>query len=130
MRKMMLVDDDPFSQRMLEDMFRNEWKIINETTIEQITKRLTLESFNLILLNASLRRTDGEMMFDAMHSHSPNVPIVTYTSVESDASRQSASEKGSVLEHDNAIKYGRPDSRHGHCKKNRRVSGTGNRQSE
>ena len=60
-------------------MFRNEWKIINETTIEQITKRLGMETFHLILLNASLRRTDGEMMFDAMHEHSPDLPIITYT---------------------------------------------------
>jgi GAF domain-containing protein/DNA-binding NarL/FixJ family response regulator len=79
MRKLLLVDDDPFSQKMLEDMFRNEWKIINETTIEQITKRLGAETFHLILLNASLRRTDGEMMFDAMHEHSPHLPIITYT---------------------------------------------------
>lgn len=79
MRKLLLVDDDPFSQRMLEDMFRNEWKIINETTIEQITKRLGSETFHLILLNASLRRTDGETTFDAIHQHSPHLPIVTYT---------------------------------------------------
>jgi GAF domain-containing protein len=64
---------------MLEDMFRNEWKIINETTIEQITKRLSSETFHLILLNASLRRTDGETTFDAIHQHSPHLPIVTYT---------------------------------------------------
>lgn len=79
MRKLLLVDDDPFSQKMLEDMFRNEWKIINETTIELITKRLTLESISLILLNASLRRTEGEAMFDAIYAHSPQIPIVTYT---------------------------------------------------
>ena len=80
MRKLLLIDDDPFSQKMLEDMFRNEWKIVNETTIEQITKRLSSETFQLILLNASLRRTDGEATFDAVHTHSPHLPIVTYTS--------------------------------------------------
>jgi len=79
MRKLLLVDDDPFSQKMLEDMFREEWKIINETTIELITKRLALENISLILLNASLRRTEGEAMFDAIYAHSPQVPIVTYT---------------------------------------------------
>jgi GAF domain-containing protein/ActR/RegA family two-component response regulator len=79
MRRLLLVDDDPYSQKMLEDIFRNEWQIINETTVETITKRLSSETFHLILLNASLRRTDGEMMFDAMHEHSPGIPIVTYT---------------------------------------------------
>ena len=80
MRKLLLVDDDPFSQRMLEDMFRGEWKIVNETTIDQITKRIASENFNLVLLNASLRRTDGEATFQAMHDLSPELPIVTYTS--------------------------------------------------
>jgi GAF domain-containing protein/FixJ family two-component response regulator len=80
MRKLLLVDDDPFSQKMLIDIFRNEWKIVNETTVEQITKRLEEDTYNMILLNASLRRTDGEAMFDAIYGHSPHIPIVTYTS--------------------------------------------------
>jgi GAF domain-containing protein len=81
MRKLLLVDDDAYSQKMLEDIFRNEWKIINETTLETISKRLSTEPFNLILLNASIRRTDGEMMFDAMHAQVPEIPIVTYTNI-------------------------------------------------
>ena len=81
MRKLLLVDDDSYSQKMLEDIFRNEWKIINETTMDTIEKRLTTETFNLILLNASLRRTDGEVMFDAIHTRLPDVPIVTYTNI-------------------------------------------------
>jgi|GEM_PF-6378923 len=81
MRKLLLVDDDVYSQKMLEDIFRNEWKIINETTIEVISKRLQTESFNLILLNASIRRTDGEIMFDEIHAQAPDIPIVTYTNI-------------------------------------------------
>jgi GAF domain-containing protein/FixJ family two-component response regulator len=81
MRKLLLVDDDTYSQKMLEDIFRNEWKIINETTMDTIEKRLATDNFNLILLNASLRRTDGEVMFDAIHARLPDVPIVTYTNI-------------------------------------------------
>jgi GAF domain-containing protein/FixJ family two-component response regulator len=81
MRKLLLVDDDSYSQKMLEDIFRNDWKIINETTMETIEKRLTTDTFNLILLNASLRRTDGEIMFDAIQTRLPDIPIVTYTNI-------------------------------------------------
>jgi len=81
MRKLLLVDDDAYSQKMLEDIFRNEWQIINDTTIETITKRLESETFHLILLNASIRRTDGEIIFDAIHTKMPDVPIVTFTNI-------------------------------------------------
>ncbi len=79
MRKLLLVDDDPFSRKMLEDMFRDEWKIISESTLDEISRRMAQETFKLILLNASIRRTDGEMMFDAIHSRAPETPIVVFT---------------------------------------------------
>lgn len=79
MKKLLLIDDDPFSQKMLEDMFRNEWKIVNETTPEEIHKLINASDFKLVLLNASIRKNDGEVVFRAIHSQVPDLPIVVYT---------------------------------------------------
>ncbi len=81
LRNLLLVDDDAFSFKMLEDLLRNEWKIISETTVEQIFKRMDQQLPNLVLLNGSLRRTDGESTFDAIYKRYPSVPIVVFTNM-------------------------------------------------
>ncbi len=63
MKKLLLVDDDPFSLKLLEDLFRKDWRIINETTIERILDQCAKDPPALILLNGTLRRTAGEATF-------------------------------------------------------------------
>ncbi|PWT92570.1 MAG: hypothetical protein C5B54_03315 [Acidobacteria bacterium] len=79
MKNMLLIDDDPFSMKMLENHFRSDWKIYNETTTDQIRAILKKEKIDLVILNAGIRRTDGQPMFDAVHSTSPAIPVIVYT---------------------------------------------------
>ena len=81
MKRILLVDDDSFSQKMLEDMFRQEWKIVSESVLEHILKRMDNESFNAIVLNASLRKTDMEGAYDSIKQHSPDIPVIVYTNI-------------------------------------------------
>lgn len=78
-KRLLLVDDDPFTIKMLEDLFRHDWKISNETVKERITERYAQDPPSLILLNAALRRTDGEPTFDAIHQTMPTTPIIVYS---------------------------------------------------
>src|SRR5205085_9029760 len=80
MKKLLFIDDDPYSGRMLEDYFKKDWTIISETTIEQIIKRLKNEKPDLVILNAELRRFDGEPTFQAIHDHSPDLLVIVITS--------------------------------------------------
>jgi GAF domain-containing protein len=79
MKKLLLVDDDPFSLKMLEDMFRKDWRIINETTVERILEQCKNDPPALILLNGTLRRTAGESTFLAIREQVPDIPVIAYT---------------------------------------------------
>ncbi|HSE42396.1 MAG TPA: GAF domain-containing protein [Acidobacteriota bacterium] len=79
MKKLLLVDDDPFSLKLLEDLFKKDWRIINETTIERILDQCKKDPPSLILLNGSLRRTAGESTFIAVREAVPEIPVVVYT---------------------------------------------------
>lgn len=76
MKTLLLIDDDPFAQRVMEDLFKKEWQIINETVIERVLERVRAEPPTLILLNLGLRRTEGESAFRIIREHAPDVPIV------------------------------------------------------
>ena len=79
MKKLLLVDDDPFSLKMLEDMFRKDWRITNETTVERILEQCKNDPPALILLNGTLRRTAGESTFLAIREQVPDIPVIAYT---------------------------------------------------
>lgn len=77
-KSLLLVDDDPYTIKMMEDLFRKDWKLINESVKERITERYSQSPPTLILLNAALRRTEGETTFDAIHKAMPITPIIVY----------------------------------------------------
>ena len=79
MKKLLLIDDDPFSLKMLENHFRSEWTIVHETTGDRIQSALTNDQIDLVVLNGGIRRTDGEAMFEAAHSAAPMVPLIVYS---------------------------------------------------
>jgi len=81
LRNLLLIDDDAYSLKMLEDLLRNEWKVTSETTIEQILKRMEQQLPNLVLLNGSLHRTDGEPIFEAVYKRYPRIPVVVFTNL-------------------------------------------------
>lgn len=79
MKTLLLVDDDAFAPKMLEDMFRKEWKIVTETVIERIREIVSNQRPDLILLNVGLRRNEGEAMFDELQNWKLDVPIIVYS---------------------------------------------------
>src|SRR5438093_3456881 len=80
-KKLILVDDEPFSLRMFKDMFGKEWKVFQETTPETIVKRIAEEQPNVVLLNLAIRKNDGERLFDAIQREFPRLPVVVYAPI-------------------------------------------------
>lgn len=78
MKRLLVVDDDPYAIKMMEDLFRNEWKILSETVKERISEKYANDPPNLVLLNVALRRTDGEPTFDAIRKAMPATPVIVY----------------------------------------------------
>lgn len=76
MRTMLLIDDDPFAPRMLEELFKKEWQITNETVMERVLEFIRASPPDLILLNLGLRRTEGESAFNIIRQHAPDVPVI------------------------------------------------------
>jgi GAF domain-containing protein len=80
-KKLILVDDEPFSLRMFKDLYGKDWKVFQETTPESIIRRVEEEQPNLILLNLAIRKNDGERIFDALQKQFTRVPIVVYAPI-------------------------------------------------
>lgn len=79
MKRLLVVDDDPFVIKMMEDLFRQDWKILGETVKERIKQNYSSNPPNVILLNVALRRTDGEPTFDAIREALPATPVIVYS---------------------------------------------------
>jgi GAF domain-containing protein len=76
MRTLLLIDDDPFASRMLEELFKKDWQITNETVMDRVLDHIRTSPPDLILLNLGLRRTEGESAFHIIRQHAPDVPVI------------------------------------------------------
>jgi putative methionine-R-sulfoxide reductase with GAF domain/CheY-like chemotaxis protein len=81
MKKLLLIDDDPFSKKLLEELFRNEWKVISETLPDAVTQRIEEDVPRVVLLNASDKRVESQSLFDVIHKTHPSLPIIVYTNL-------------------------------------------------
>ncbi|HJZ13520.1 MAG TPA: hypothetical protein VJ521_15310, partial [Acidobacteriota bacterium] len=81
MKRLLLIDEDPFSKKLLEELFRDEWKVISESLPDGVTQRIEEDQPRVVLLNASDRRFESEALFDLIHKVVPSLPIIVYTSL-------------------------------------------------
>src|SRR5215203_1560229 len=76
MKRLLVLDEDTFVIKMMEDIFGKQWTILQETFKERIPERFAEDPPDLILLNCALRRTEGEPTFDLIRNVLPNTPVI------------------------------------------------------
>jgi GAF domain-containing protein len=80
-KTLFLIDNDPFTFKMLDDLYRHQWKIVNETLLEQVLEQIKNYYPTLILFNANLGHSDMDELFDTLHQQFPEIPMIVYTPV-------------------------------------------------
>lgn len=79
MKTLLVVDDEPFTLKLMEDLLRDDdWRIVNETIIENLPAKVQEEAPAAIVLNVGLRKTQGEAAFEAVHTAGPKIPTIVY----------------------------------------------------
>lgn len=93
-KSVLVVDNDPFTLKLLNDLFGHQWKIRNETLIENIKESIQNDPPSLILFNIIPGHSETEEMFEMIHECLPETPIIVYTPVKSLKTGRSYVKKG------------------------------------
>jgi two-component system response regulator AtoC len=78
--KILLVDDDPFTRRLFEDLLRDkEVELKTAATVEQARKALLLTDFNLAILDQRLPDGNGLDLFAEIRLERPRQMAILIT---------------------------------------------------
>ena len=96
--KILLVEDNPGDAKLIGELLSSpsgtQFKLTVEERLESATKRLSEESFDLVLLDLTLPDSDGLNTFDKVHSGAPTIPVIVLTGLDLESVGTAAVQKG------------------------------------
>lgn len=81
-KSVLVVDNDPFTLKLLNDLFGHQWRIRIETLVEDVTESIKNDPPSLFLLNVTLGHSDTDLIFETIHESLPETPIIVFTPVK------------------------------------------------
>ena len=88
MKKILIVEDDPGMQKIYEDMFedkKDKYQAATEGDARKAFKKLTEDSFDLVVLDIIMEPMDGESFFACARSDSrkKTIPVIVVSVLDS-----------------------------------------------